>query len=354
LFIVFVSPLRAEVINGGFEIYEPTSGGLPNTFGDWKGDLSDIVVAENGIQPFEGAQMLRFKGAAWSGHNGGASQVYQIIDTSSCSDTGASEELQYKVSAYFNRVKGDLQTDSAFRIDVFAFEGEPSGFPANRSSANWLDSAGSSVNTDDDPGTWEPVSVYFKLPPNTDYIAVEIGAYEDIFNDRGAGEFDGHYADAVEFSCEPTVTPFTAFTINKAVVLFRTHSSSRDSFKVKGEATLGTDSDGIDLNGDDVEIITGTASFVLQAGSFVAIGSWFKFEGVVSDAHVEMWINETSPGVFKFSVEVRRGDLTGTSNPLQIKLTIGNDTGTAEVRQKGALWFLSKTHRRHASSHYHM
>ena len=52
------------------------------------------------------------------------------------------------------------------------------------------------------PGTWLPLTATIMLPSGTDYVAIEIAAAENIFDDTTGTEFDGYYADGVtvEFS----------------------------------------------------------------------------------------------------------------------------------------------------------
>ncbi len=71
------------ISNPSFETPETTGGVLPTTFGDWSGDLSQIVTAENGIVPFDGSRMLRFDGTFLNTSiDGFASDVWQLIDMS--------------------------------------------------------------------------------------------------------------------------------------------------------------------------------------------------------------------------------------------------------------------------------
>ena len=79
LFICNVSFGTNLVVNGGFETSETTSGGSPSSYGDWNGDYSAIVGATGGITPYEGSQMLQFKGTGFNGAGAYASQIFQII-----------------------------------------------------------------------------------------------------------------------------------------------------------------------------------------------------------------------------------------------------------------------------------
>ncbi len=138
---------------------------------------------------------------------------------------------------------------------------------------------------------------------------------------------------------------FADFTITKARIKFRAPSSVNDSFGVKGEFTLDVTSDGIDPATEEVVVTVGTASVTILAGSFTDEGEFKFFEGVISGADVWMRIVETDPDVFEFAIKADGVDLTDTTNPLDIALTIGDDSGIANLRLEGKLE-LCREHRR--------
>lgn len=204
------SPAHANLLtNGGFETDESTFvfgfPGLPASFGDWAGDLSAIVLAENSITPAEGARMLRFDATGNTAHAGlSSAEIYQLVDVSAFSSDITSGLATASVSAYFNRVSGDSETDTSFSISILAL----SGAPGNFSPTTFLDNNGAGIDSDGDHSTWESVSVDLLLPAGTDYLAVKLQANENIFNDGVAPEFDGHYADNI--SLEITAVPLPA------------------------------------------------------------------------------------------------------------------------------------------------
>ena len=116
--------------------------------------------------------------------------------------------------------------------------------------------------------------------------------------------------------------PFAAFTIQEAKVKFHRSTGARDRFEIKGEFTT----DGIDPVDEDVVVTVGTSFLAIEDG-FVAVGSGFEFEGTVDGAQVKMKIKNTHADVFKFKVKARWVDLTGTANPVEIMLRIGDDVG---------------------------
>lgn len=199
--------------NHSFETIEETSGGWPTSPLDvWKGDWSSIVTAENGIVPYDGTQMLKFLGTDFTSdfQSGGGSvgcQVQQVIDLSSYKTLIETGNATLNASAYFNRVAGDSQTDTRFTLSISVWKGEPD----NYDWANWPTSPNlilieeAEIYSDNDPITWEVDTLEFALSQETDYVAIQICALENIYNDSSYPEFDGHYADfaSVEVVPEP-------------------------------------------------------------------------------------------------------------------------------------------------------
>ncbi len=200
---VSVSAHAEMVTNSGFEVAEPTldpgNGITLTAFGDWDGDRSTIVTAENGITPLEGSQMLRFDSAGETPASGlHTSQVYQAIDVSAYSSVIAAGQAEATASAWFNRVPGDAETDTLMGMWIFAVHGT---LPFT--GTNYVGAQLQTVFTDGDVGTWEEVTSRFLLPTTTDYVVICIEADEDVFNDVSVPEFDGHYADMVSFTVVP-------------------------------------------------------------------------------------------------------------------------------------------------------
>ncbi|MGH7724609.1 MAG: hypothetical protein ACREOU_04200, partial [Candidatus Eiseniibacteriota bacterium] len=188
------------IVNSGFEIAEPTAGSLPTSAGDWNGfDTSAIVTAENGITPYEGTRMLHFINSAIGPGPAGASEVIQLVDVSSLASVISTGTARGIASYRVNRIAGDAQTDSEFRIEIYAYSGSPASFPA-QFTVSELATAFQSLVTDGNPATWQTVSVDLTLPPTTTFVAIIVSAAENVFNDAVNPEFDGHYADVASFS----------------------------------------------------------------------------------------------------------------------------------------------------------
>jgi len=116
----------------------------------------------------------------------------------------SSGNVRVKMSARFNRVSGDDQIDTQFTIQIYAFEGDCTSLNDQYMGLQTnLAYATQDISSDNDITTWELAEVEFVLPANTDFVAMFVHAKENVFNDPGSGEFDGHYVDAVTFELIP-------------------------------------------------------------------------------------------------------------------------------------------------------
>jgi hypothetical protein len=197
------------VANPGFETVENTSGGPPSIYGDWNGDYSAIIGTTSGITPLGGSKMLQFKGTSHNdGGSGNSCEIFQIVDITSCLSLISSGSAVATASAYFNRVAGDAQTDTAFNLILMAYDGSPSTFPSRWNSSTY-DSALTYCNaggllSDGLVGTWEQLDAPpLNLPTSTTFLVIDISASEDVFNDYSYPEFDGHFADNISLQVVP-------------------------------------------------------------------------------------------------------------------------------------------------------
>jgi len=134
------------------------------------------------------------------------------------------------------------------------------------------------------------------------------------------------------FEPEIQIQPFAAF---HAGVEIEDERDERE-FKVKGTFTLGAGSDGIHPDTEVATLKVGTFSATIPAGSFRRDGhGTFKFEGDVGVARLKVKIQARGGNRFEFKAEGKGADLTGTTSPVVVTLTIGNDGGnTIRVKAK--------------------
>ena len=121
-----------------------------------------------------------------------------------------------------------------------------------------------------------------------------------------------------------TTTQFVAFGARVEIEDER----NEHEFEVKGTFTLGTGSDGIHPDTEDVTLRVGAFSVKIAAGSLRRDKKGrFKYEGVIDGVALEAVIRQRGPSTFEFKVEGKGAGLTRTTNSVEVTLTIGNDGG---------------------------
>ena len=156
-----------------------------------------------------------------------------------------------------------------------------------------------------------------------------------------AGAFDQTFSGGDAFVAKFDFTvPFAAFDAKVEL------EPAEGEFEVKATFTLGAASDDINPLTEDVTLKIGTFSITIPAGSFRfhpaksgkghghgARARW-TFEGVIDGVSLEVRITDLGGGMFEFKAEGENANLTGTVNPVQVTLTIGDDSGTTMVTAK--------------------
>jgi hypothetical protein len=224
--VIVVSTLRTAsanlVTNGSFEegVYKTDLGGVFVTDA-WQGnDAAEFTEATQGIVPLDGNRMLKFKLAGAAAGSNTTCDVVNIMDVSAYSDIISSGNAIGQASAYFNRVAGDAQTDTWFQIYVYALEGPLDSIYSRYHSNDYLMLHTAYLpDSDADAATWEQIVLEKAIPVGTDFILLEVMAYENVYNDVSGTEFDGHFADMVSFTIVPE--PATVLLFGLAGVLIR-------------------------------------------------------------------------------------------------------------------------------------
>ena len=190
-----------SVSNHSFE-----SGQPGERVGDgWTQDYAETVEAQGDITPLDGERMLQFISTSPSEGGGGGlggSEIFQSIDLSAYQDEINTGEAVLSLSAFFNRIAGDAQTDTLFSIEF--------------KSSQTTSFASAQLFSDDDPATWEELTLDFLLPVGLSNIVIALVAQENIFN-TSSNEFDGHFADLVSVSLN---IPVSDVPIPAALPLF--------------------------------------------------------------------------------------------------------------------------------------
>lgn len=200
-------PLAVDYGDGGFEQGGGFEPGIPKAGGKWGGDPAEGVGAFEGIVPAEGARMARFLAARGSGEGDTgqrASELWQLVNLSPFSDEVNRGGAVAKLKARFNRVAGGVATDRRFGIGITAFRGvlpEADDYWDRKADplSERLAHSGAELISDDDPTSWETAACEFAVPPGTDFVMLQVFAYEDVSNDS-ENEFEGHFADDVSLT----------------------------------------------------------------------------------------------------------------------------------------------------------
>ncbi|MCK6529301.1 hypothetical protein L6R50_17680 [Myxococcota bacterium] len=191
--------------NPGFDDPEhpPVPAWFPDAAGTWGGDQVEVVPYKNawGVDPHDGAAMLRFVTTNTTMEAGGAAQseLFQLYDATAL----AGESVCFV--ARFLRVAGDTCTDTLFASRAMMMFGlEPELFPEAWSGgiAGDCETPGAPCTQEgvyaETPMTWVTAATSMFVPTGapTITLALEIFAGENVCNDETGVEFEGHFADS--------------------------------------------------------------------------------------------------------------------------------------------------------------
>lgn len=118
---------------------------------------------------------------------------------------------------------------------------------------------------------------------------------------------------------------FSSFTAEVHIEDNYTH------FELKSKFTLGTGSSGINPVTDNVSLQVGTFSTTIPSGSFKYDDKQYKFEGVINGVHIETSIKSLGSNTFELKAEAEHANMKGTTNPVSVQVTIGNNSDTTTV-----------------------
>lgn len=195
--------------NCGFDVSARAAlGEIPLDFGYWSGPAYALTGPMQGITPANGPGMLRFMDPAGESRD---SEVWQLVDLSAYKKFLAGGNVRADLSAFFNRVRGGKAMSTQFGLTLAAFHGDPADmrtlWPQRQTAALAL---ADKVLTDDDPTTWKELEVSAKLPPDTDFVVVEIRAIAPPGSAGQAPVFQGNFADLTDLVLS---TPMRASSI---------------------------------------------------------------------------------------------------------------------------------------------
>jgi hypothetical protein len=189
--------------NCGFDVSGRTTlGEVPVHFGYWSGLSYSLTGATAEVKPANGPGMLEFFNPS-TAHNGD-SEVWQLIDLSHYKKLLTSGNVEGKLTVLVNRIAGGADAAKKFSLTLAAFHGSPAEANSLWSNRKTLALALSEkeLTSDGNPETWEPLVADAQLPPETDFVLVQIRALATP-GDSGAS-LAGHFADLVNLKlCAP-------------------------------------------------------------------------------------------------------------------------------------------------------
>jgi hypothetical protein len=129
--------------------------------------------------------------------------------------------------------------------------------------------------------------------------------------------------------------PFSGFTAKLDIGM-----SPPSTFAATGTFTLDAGSNGINPTTENVALEIGTFSTVIPAGSFIShpakrnSAANFTFLGEIDNVMLDVKITDLGNRTFQLQAKGQNANLAGTTNPIAVNLTIGDDDGSTTVNAK--------------------
>jgi YVTN family beta-propeller protein len=126
------------------------------------------------------------------------------------------------------------------------------------------------------------------------------------------------------------VVPFSAFSAS--LTIYGGNRAVPPGFSLTSSFTLGAASSAINPLSQPVNLTVGTYSVIIPAGSFKPgpKGS-FTYSGNIAGTALNVVIVPLGANAFGIQVTASGADLTGSTNPVNVRLAIGNNSGTESV-----------------------
>ena len=130
----------------------------------------------------------------------------------------------------------------------------------------------------------------------------------------------------------PQSVPFLSFKARLGIDLDR--KPKQDSFDLRSEFILSrTASNGIHPDAEPVKLQVGRFITTIPAGSFrKRKDRSYTYEGIIDGVWLEAKIEPTGSLRYAFHAEVKGANLSGTTNPVQVSLGVGDDAGLTTVK----------------------
>jgi hypothetical protein len=179
------------------------------------------------------------------------------------------------------------------------------------------------------------VEPYPQADPSHIYtVLLNIGDPLDqlIFGIRDCGCADNSGSLAVRIR---QITPFANLTAKVDIAV-----APPSAFAVNAAFTLGAGSDGLNPAAENVALDVGTFSAAIPARSFLFhpakrnSAANFTFLGDIGNVLLDVKITDLGDGTFQLQAKGQNADLAGTTNPVTVGFTIGDDEGSTTAKAK--------------------
>jgi hypothetical protein len=158
------------------------------------------------------------------------------------------------------------------------------------------------------------------------------GPLNSAFSFSGSATLVGGNTIPITFLPSSLSCPVSPFATSSAKL-----EIAQQGFDLNESFTLGANSNGINPVTENVTLQIGSFSVTIPSGSFQQNHSGrFTFQGVINGLNLQVQITPLGNNIFTFKAEKFKSegigvDLTGLSNPVDVVLTIGNDSGSTAV-----------------------
>ena len=122
--------------------------------------------------------------------------------------------------------------------------------------------------------------------------------------------------------------PFSAFSAKLDIT-----TGPPPGFQLAADFTQGSGASGIDPVTQNFTLNVGSYSVTIPAGAFQKAGTglWI-YDGTIGGATLQIRISQTGANSYRVLVDASGPDLTNATNPVAVTLTIGQNSGTTEVK----------------------
>jgi len=185
----------------------PMVTGRPDKAGVWSGDYSEVGGGQQGVKPESGKKMLRFLRADFEGRTipeSFSSDVFRLVDMRPYRREFADGGAVVQLSAVFNAAPfGDGESYKCgltiFALDAALVDGSSLNAEQVLATQSLARSTSSHLHMDRDSATWQRLGNELRVPPNTDYLLIQIGV-SNVAPPNGMrrDSFAGHFADEVK------------------------------------------------------------------------------------------------------------------------------------------------------------